>query len=269
MMGFLLLLGFYTRLPLPRVTFEEATFRKAVPLLPLVGLIVGILLAALALIARVLALPPLVCGAILLAAYVVITGGLHLDGLADTCDGLFSGRGRERALEIMKDSHVGSFGVLALVVAGAGYLALFSYASVAAILGATIIGRVAPLVSLACAPHARQNGLAVQAGRVSPKTAVAVALIATLGTVALTLICVVASTLFAAIPDALSAVPFALVAPALSTLLAALVALLGTVAFSRYLKRHLGGVTGDTLGASIELTQLCFLLVALLAGNLV
>ena len=76
---------------------------------------VGFLLATLLYLAQLLfgfVLPRLALAAVLVVALVLLTGGLHLDGLMDTCDGLFGGRTRERRLEIMRDSRVGSFGVL-------------------------------------------------------------------------------------------------------------------------------------------------------------
>jgi adenosylcobinamide-GDP ribazoletransferase len=250
-MGFILLLGFYTRLPVPHINFDEAKYRKAMPLLPLVGLVIGLLLALLAAGIDALGLPTLVRGAILLAAYVVITGGLHLDGLADSCDGLFAGRGRERALEIMKDSHIGSFGVLALIVAGVGYLALFSYASLAAIFCGAIVGRIAPAVLSTALPHARQAGMAVLAGRAKVGQTIAMS-------AAMLLLATVLGGLLAA-----SVLTGALV------LVAAIVALALVGVFGLYLKHQLGGITGDTLGAAIELSQVAFLLAMQVAMQVV
>src|SRR5215467_5629627 len=79
---------------------------------PVVGMLLALLLWLLTLILTPL-VPQLVRAALLVTVLVILTGGLHLDGLMDTCDGLFGGRTRERKLEIMQDSRVGSFGVLA------------------------------------------------------------------------------------------------------------------------------------------------------------
>lgn len=78
---------------------------------PVVGLLLALLLWLLVLLFSRL-IPQIALAALLLVALVMLTGGLHLDGLMDTCDGLFGGRTRERKLEIMRDSRVGSFGVL-------------------------------------------------------------------------------------------------------------------------------------------------------------
>ena len=82
---------------------------------PFVGLIIGAL-TWLVWKGTMLVFPPLMAAALTLAVWVVLTGGLHLDGLADCCDGLFVGAPKERRLEIMKDPHVGAFGVIGLVL---------------------------------------------------------------------------------------------------------------------------------------------------------
>ena len=82
---------------------------------PLVGLVIGAL-TWLAWQGAILVLPPLVAGVVALVVWVVLTGGLHLDGLADCCDGLLASATEERRLEIMKDPHVGAFGVIGLIL---------------------------------------------------------------------------------------------------------------------------------------------------------
>src|SRR5260370_31477085 len=94
---------------------------------PLVGLLLALLLWLLVLLFGHL-IPQLALAALLVVALVILTGGLHLDGLMDTCDGLFGGRTRERKLEIMRDSRVGSFGVL-----GAACVLLLKFALLASI----------------------------------------------------------------------------------------------------------------------------------------
>src|SRR6266540_5896051 len=82
---------------------------------PLVGLVIGAL-TWLSWKGAIFAFPPLVAGIVTLIVWVVLTGGLHLDGLADCCDGLFATVTPERRLEIMKDPHVGAFGVIGLIL---------------------------------------------------------------------------------------------------------------------------------------------------------
>ena len=103
-------------LPGPSNRFEtsdtdDQTLRLGSAYFPFVGFLLATLLYLVQLLFG-LALPRLALSAVLVVALVLLTGGLHLDGLMDTCDGLFGGRTRERRLEIMRDSRVGSFGVL-------------------------------------------------------------------------------------------------------------------------------------------------------------
>lgn len=118
--AFLVAWLFLTRLPLPSrlcrwFGAHETPFFRSVPFFPWVGLVLGgLLLAADAVLGWLFS--PLLSALLLVVLLVVLTGGLHLDGWMDTADGLFSGRDRERILSIMKDSRVGAFGVLALVL---------------------------------------------------------------------------------------------------------------------------------------------------------
>jgi adenosylcobinamide-GDP ribazoletransferase len=108
---------------------------------PLVGLVIGAL-AWLAWKGAAFLFPPPVTGVITLLVWVVLTGGLHLDGLADCCDGLLASASAERRLEIMKDPHVGAFGVVGLVLVlllkAAALASLPSSASFAILLAATL-----------------------------------------------------------------------------------------------------------------------------------
>lgn len=119
MKDFVLMIQFLTRIPLKMaVETDENSFARGVLYFPLIGLIIGLFNYGLYL-AALLILPK---GGMFLAAIfavvgnIMITGGLHFDGLADTCDGIYSGRKRERILEIMKDSHIGTFGTIAIII---------------------------------------------------------------------------------------------------------------------------------------------------------
>ncbi|NLI12680.1 MAG: adenosylcobinamide-GDP ribazoletransferase [Peptococcaceae bacterium] len=103
-----------TRLPLPAVKFNEVYCGRATAFFPAAGLILGLILAALVWAAGWL-VPAPVEASLLVVGMVVLTGGIHLDGFMDSIDGLFSGRPRERKLEIMRDSRVGAFGVIGVV----------------------------------------------------------------------------------------------------------------------------------------------------------
>jgi adenosylcobinamide-GDP ribazoletransferase len=107
---------FLTRLPIPvRIDFTQQVFRRSVVFYPLAGAVIGLIVAAAgAALAGIL--PPLPLSVILLVLWIGLTGGLHLDGLMDTADGILSHRSREQMLEIMKDSRVGAMGVIVCVL---------------------------------------------------------------------------------------------------------------------------------------------------------
>lgn len=208
---------------------------RALACFPLAGAALGLALAGLdTLLLR--ALPVSVATAILLAASVLLTGALHLDGLMDACDGLFGGRTAARRLEIMRDSRVGAQGAAALtllliakvvalsqVVERRDLLALLAFPTIARWLAALLI---------VVFPYARPEGLgrafSGEAGRVQAgvATGIAAVVVAVLG------------------PP--------LILPALGTAAAVL-------GFAFWLHRRLGGMTGDVYGAAIELGEVVML----------
>jgi adenosylcobinamide-GDP ribazoletransferase len=223
---------------LPAEQRPSAFLARAAGLFPLIGVIVGIV-AALALLASFhIGLHPLACALIGLAAAALVTGALHEDGLADFFDGLGGGRTPEARLAVMQDSHIGSFGALALVFAvlvrAATLSGLFSpdTAALALIAGATVSRAVLPGMMRWLAP-ARPGGLAAEAGR--PETtqvalAVLVALVTALVTVGFW--------------GAMSAIVAALIAATIVGLTA---------------QRLYGGKTGDVLGAAQVLAEIAVL----------
>nr|WP_193581025.1 adenosylcobinamide-GDP ribazoletransferase [Paenibacillus aceris] len=107
---------FLTRLPIPvQINYTNLVFRRSVVFYPLAGCVIGLLLV-LAGQGLSLFLPAMPAAVLLLGLWVILTGGLHLDGLMDTADGILSHRPREQMLEIMKDSRVGAMGVIVAVL---------------------------------------------------------------------------------------------------------------------------------------------------------
>jgi adenosylcobinamide-GDP ribazoletransferase len=146
--------------PLVRRPFTPRELGYSVGWFPLVGLLLGALLAGLDwLLAR--AFPPGVTTALVLTAWVLSTGALHLDGFLDTCDGLFGGRTPEDRLRIMRDERVGAF-----AVTGGILLMLLKYAALAsnperalALIAAPVIGRWGMAAAVVIYPYARAEGL--------------------------------------------------------------------------------------------------------------
>ncbi len=236
-MEFFLALQFLTVIPSPlRRAFDPRALGRSQAYFPLVGLVVGALLAALDLLLQVVLPAPLVAGG-LLAALVLLTGGLHLDGLIDTCDGLFLHRAPEARLAIMRDSRAGSFGVIGaatvLLLKYAGLLALGDPARTAVIVLMPVIGRWAMVLALSVFPYARQegNGVPFQGQGRGPLLA------ATLTAVALAVVLW---------PER---GPYVLVGVALWTLLV-----------GRFITSRLGGLTGDSYGALNETAEVLVLI---------
>lgn len=242
-------LGFLTRLPLGGLAraldHEMGPPSEAMAVFPLVGLALGLLLALLDALLAATRLPLLSRDILLVVALVWFTGGLHLDGLMDTCDGLLGGRTPEQRLLIMRDSRVGSFGVLGgvcIILLKVGLLAGLpgGGARQAALLLAPLLGRWALVLAAALFPPARPEGLgaAFRAG-VTP-----------------------ARFAFALATSSLACLAFGGVSGAL--------ALAGSCATTWLLGRAvlatIPGLTGDTYGALAEVNEVTILLLLALLG---
>lgn len=161
---FLLALQFFTRVPVTGrlaawVGYSPAMLRASTAFFPAVGWLVGAFAAAVYALAQ-LGLPPLAAAALSTVATVWLTGAFHEDGLADVADGLGGYVPRERALEIMKDSRIGAYGAIALVLALATKLALLAAlgaqglaAMASALLGAHVLSRAAPMFLIRFMTH--------------------------------------------------------------------------------------------------------------------
>lgn len=257
-----LALGTLTVLPVrPPQRVDRRTAGRAMVLAPLVGLLLGgLVAAALRLLDAASARPsPLLAAALGVAAVAVLTRGMHLDGLADTADGLGSGKPAEAALAVMRGGDVGPFGVAALTLTLLLQVAALSTAFAegrgpGSLVVALVVSRTAlPLVCLHGVPAARADGLGSSvAGSVSRAGLLVAVLLAAAAVVATSVVSggpgswAAAAVLPAGRPGA-GAGPD-LLWPALSTVLPLLLAAL----LARRCVRRLGGVTGDVLGACVE-----------------
>lgn len=232
---FLTGVAFLTRLPVPFVPAQgNDALARAARWFPLAGILVGGI-AAVVLLTGAALLPVPIAAGVAVAAGIVITGALHEDGLADTADG-FGGRDRAHALEIMRDSRTGAFGVLALILSvglrWAALSALPPAAGAAALVLAHSQSRAMIAVALAAAPYARPHGLASSARGMSAINAV----------IALVLAFAVG------------------LAAGVAGLVALAAAALAGGAMLALLVRRLGGYTGDGLGAVQQAAEIAALL---------
>lgn len=226
-----------TSLPVARLR-RQAMDDAGYGLFPLVGLLIGALLLGLDALAR-LALPTAASSAIVTVALAAATGALHLDGLADSADGLFGGRDREQRLAIMADPRNGAFGFVAvaalLLLKWSALIPLDGWLRGGALLVVPALARWAVLPVALIFPPARHEGMAAQLQNAMrwPHAALG-------GAIALGL-------------------SLAVFWPLGAVLLAPAGAVAGALGW--YATRRLGGVTGDILGAVVELSEAALLLV--------
>jgi adenosylcobinamide-GDP ribazoletransferase len=232
-------LSLLTRLPLDGLSVTHARGARAAWAYPVVGLVLGVLSGGAGMVALWLGLPSALVALIMLAAQVILTGAMHEDGLADAADGLWGGWTPARRLEIMKDSHIGTYGVIALILSlGTRWGALWALlgigtgATLAGLIVAAMLSRAMMPVLMWALPHARADGLSQHVGRVPGQTVLVGLALA--GSAALLLTG----------------------ASAFITLSVAVVTALGLRAVAR---AKIGGQTGDILGATQQITEIALL----------
>lgn len=225
-----------SRIPVPQ---SDARLADTVWAFPIVGWIIALVQAAVAWGLLAWDLPAALCAGVVLVVGIVLSGALHEDGLADTADGLWGGWTPERRLEIMRDSRLGSYGALAMILGlglrwGALALVLEAGHVMAPLLVAAGGSRAAMAAVMACTPHARRDGLGHAAGHPEGRRAV----------VAL----------------GLAAGMTVLVAP--GAFAACVIAIAGSSMTLRHVAlNRIGGQTGDILGATQQLGEIAALLV--------
>lgn len=251
MNAFLTALQFLTRIHITNREFSLEDFGNSTKFFPLVGAVLGIIYAIVAALLLLFwhhqtILAPtqmtVIIATILLLLPILCTGGLMLDGLMDTFDGVASGRSRERMLEIMKDSRVGSFGVLALfsflLLEWSFLQGIRTYLLVPAVLATPIIGRFGMTIAICCFPYARKQGMGKIFSEMATRKTLQFAFIVTLIFVA---------------PLGTAAISAFIVGSCIAWW------------FARRLSKQLGGLTGDTYGAVETVTEAAALLTFVLA----
>ena len=243
MKGFFAAMQFLTILPVPSsLSGGEKTLARSIFYFPLVGLMIGLIAAAFD-YAVCRALPILPASVLTIVILIALTGGLHMDGLADTADGFFSARPREKMMDIMRDSRIGVMGVLAVVSVMLLKITLltiiFSPLRWIVILLMPLAGRSAIVTLMTALPYARlEGGLA-------------------------TLFTGNHSWLHVLWTWALFIAVAGLLAKEIG-LAGALLALVITAFCGRFNYGKIGGYTGDTLGAACELAEIAPLLAAVI-----
>ena len=244
--SFLSALQFLTVIPVKLKTANEQRMAGSMVYFPLVGLLLGLFLAGLNALLSFLNLPFLAMNVITVVVLIVITGGLHLDGLSDTADAFLSARPAEQMLEIMRDSRSGVMGVLSLISVILLKIVLLFSISVSLQLNALmlmcVLSRWSAVATMFFFPYARQEG---KAGAFIKGMNLKIFILSTVATV----IC-------------------ASIAWQVRGLFVLLIVTGFSYALGKSSTKKIGGITGDTLGAGIELTEIITLLSVFILGNI-
>jgi adenosylcobinamide-GDP ribazoletransferase len=229
-----LAIGLLTRLPVPHpADVSSDSMARAQRAFPLVGALIGL---AVGLVDRCLlgmGIPALAAAALALGVSAALTGALHEDGLADVGDGFGGGRDRAAKLSIMRDSRLGTYGAIVLLVGFSARLSALASLPVAAIVPTLVVAhalaRAAIPVLAAKLPFARDDGLGKSAGQPDMASAVTAVVIA----IVLALVCL----------------------PAKAAVMAMVVSIVGAAAMTTLAWRQIGGVTGDVFGAVEQVVE--------------
>ena len=241
MKKFLIALQFLTILPIKiKLKIKKEDFGKSLAYFPIVGMLIGLVLSLSLFLFS--SLPSLVIVALILVISTIITGGIHLDGFADSCDGLYGPKTKEKALEIMRDSHIGVMGVTGIIL-----LLLLKFVFLFSI-PREILWKILILMAvfarwsqvLACfsSNYARKEGKAKYFVKYDSKKEF---LVGTFFTIALFLLLM-----------------------KLEGVILLLLCFLPVFMFINYVKRRIGGMTGDTIGATSEIAEIAILFFALI-----
>lgn len=243
-------LSTYSTLPAPRVEWRSEDMRSAICFLPAVGIFTGTALILWQWLCLALKAETALFAAVAVVLPLLITGGIHMDGFMDTADALGSHQPRERKLEIMKDSHIGSSAVIwcaaYLLLSFGLYWALYQGTALRTVGVGFILSRALCALSALTLPNARNGGM-LCAFTAHAKNRWAVAVLC-----ALSLLCAGGMILLGLWPG----------------LCGTIIAAAAFFRYRRMAKRQFGGVTGDTSGFFIQLCELCLLFGAWIGGCL-
>nr|WP_192886454.1 adenosylcobinamide-GDP ribazoletransferase [Agrobacterium sp. LAD9] len=248
-------LAFLSRLPVPSRFFDDAdsvSMRRTARAFPAAGLLIALPAAFLVVVFAAFNASPQLTGWLVIGLTALVTGALHEDGLADMADGFGSGKDKARMLEIMKDSRIGSYGAIAMILSFAlratALAALIetlpAKTAAAALIAVLVMSRALMVWHWQSLPAAKTSGIAAGAGQP--------------GTSERNIALVIGLLLF--ILFTLHALPL------LSIALVLAAAFLAAMLFGRLCDRKIGGHTGDTIGACQQITEIVILVALALAA---
>lgn len=240
--------SFLSRLPVPDRFFagHDGSLSRTVTAFPLAGLVIALPAGLAITLLSAAGVATILIALVAVTVQVMLTGALHEDGLSDTADGFGGGRTRDKALAIMKDSRIGTYGALALILSVGLRIATLSIliqvlpplAAGLSWLAAAVLSRTVMVWHWSSLPSARTEGIAAAAGLPSAEAARTALVLGGAITLALSLV----------------ALPFH------AWFVAVAISVLGVSAFTRHCRKRIDGHTGDTIGASQQLCESAFLL---------
>lgn len=235
----ILMIQLLTTIPIPvRINFDETRIKKGILFIPLVGLLVGSILYGLFLLVRMVTDNRLLTGLFVVAGELLLTGFLHLDGLADSFDGLFSGRDREKIFKIMKDPAIGTNGIVALIILIVAKIVLISELQGFYILLYPLYARTGLIISAGISNYAKEEGMGHYFIKNTSLLHMLFAFLLTLG--------------------------FSLFLLGPVSIIHLVTLILFSILFTLFVIKKIGGTTGDTLGAVLELNSVVVLLTGVL-----
>ncbi|MCR4432025.1 MAG: adenosylcobinamide-GDP ribazoletransferase [Tepidanaerobacteraceae bacterium] len=243
-MGFYAALLFLTRIPFPQVMLDEKKIASSVPFFPLAGSVIGGISSIIYFLGRKY-LPLQVLSVIIIAGWAMVTGGMHIDGFADTLDGIFCGGSRDKKLSVMKDSRIGAYGAMGVVL-----LLLFKFSLITALSQQFIIPALilAPALSrwsvtyaIVLLPYGRESGLGKAFSMYKSPWQFVFSSILAIGIAA-----VLANS---------------------RGIILLLILFLASFFISKYIISQIGGHTGDTYGALNEICEVIVLLFFVILSN--
>ncbi len=242
---FLLAAQFLTSIPIQIKSIKEGDIAKSIVYFPFVGLVLGGILAGANNLMIVLNFNQFVLSVILAVLLIILTAGLHLDGVADTMDALLSRKPKDKMLEIMHDSHIGAMGVLSLICILLLKISLIYSISAplktAALILMCVLSRWCMAFSMFLFPYARREGKAkVFMQGINIKIIVL---------------------------SVISVLTCAFVVWGFNGIVICALVTLCTYSIAKFINNKIGGMTGDTIGAVSEITEVSTLFFALIAGS--
>lgn len=240
--SFGMMLTFLTRIPLPQTReFNEALFLRGRFFFPIIGGIIGLCLGLVSLLIGLFS--PSITAFLIIVTYLLLVGGLHIDGLGDLFDGIFSARTREKMFTIMEDSHVGAFGVIGLILY---FLGMYTGLSeillwpmglrLTVIIAMPIVSRSIVLFVMGFCRYAKLSGMGK--GLIEATKSWQGVLVFTFATVILGMV-------------------------NMTIALAAIITAVILLGIGKRIEVILNGLTGDVVGAVVEISHVVFLIVCI------